>query len=124
MERYDRVRDSNGTLNRLWQADFCQLAGKPSDCKYEADGGPTFKDCFDLLTAHSVRPALDQRNLLRWLFFNLYVGNNDTHAKNIAILNTPFTRENHPHASGTPCACARRGREVFTDDCTRNGEPG
>jgi serine/threonine-protein kinase HipA len=30
-----------------------------------------------------------QRQLLRWLFFNLYVGNNDSHAKNLSILATP-----------------------------------
>jgi serine/threonine-protein kinase HipA len=89
VERYDRVREADGSLRRLWQADFCQLAGKPSAIKYEADGGPTFKDCFDLLSAHTVRPAIDQRSLLRWLFFNLYVGNNDSHAKNLSILRTP-----------------------------------
>ena len=31
----------------------------------------------------------DQRHLLRWLFFNLFVGNNDSHAKNLALLATP-----------------------------------
>lgn len=85
----DRERNADGTLRRLWQADFCQLAGKPSDVKYEADGGPSFKECFELLSAHTVRPAIDQRNLLRWLFFNLYVGNNDSHAKNLSIISTP-----------------------------------
>lgn len=86
VQRFDRLQNADGTLRRLWQADFCQLAGKPSDVKYEADGGPSFKECFDLLSAHTVRPAIDQRNLLRWLFFNLYVGNNDSHAKNLSIL--------------------------------------
>jgi serine/threonine-protein kinase HipA len=65
------------------------LSGKASDVKYEADGGPTFAQCFALLRTHSVLPAIDQRNLLRWLFFNLYVGNNDSHAKNLSILATP-----------------------------------
>src|SRR5205085_7580194 len=49
IERYDRVLRPDGSLDRLWQADFCQLLGKPSDIKYEHDGGPTFKDCYDLL---------------------------------------------------------------------------
>lgn len=88
IERYDRVATTDGTLKRLWQADFCQLAGKPSTIKYEADGGPSFKECFDLLKENTVRPAIDQRNLLRWLFFNLYVGNHDSHAKNLSILST------------------------------------
>ena len=89
VERFDRVQNPDRTLRRLWQADFCQLAGKPSAVKYEADGGPTFKDCFDLLSAHTVRPVIDQRSLLRWLFFNLYVGNHDSHAKNLSIIRTP-----------------------------------
>jgi serine/threonine-protein kinase HipA len=88
IERYDRVRRPDGLLDRLWQADFCQLLGKPSDIKYEHDGGPTFKDCYGLLD-DSVQPAVDRRNLLRWLFFNLYVGNHDSHAKNLSMLATP-----------------------------------
>lgn len=36
-----------------------------------------------------MRPALDRRHLLRWLFFNLCVGNNDSHAKNLSILASP-----------------------------------
>ncbi|MFT5590342.1 MAG: serine/threonine-protein kinase HipA [Bradyrhizobium sp.] len=89
VERYDRFRDEAGILRRRWQADFCQLSGNASDVKYEADGGPTFAQCFALLRTHSVLPAIDQRNVLRWLFFNLYVGNNDSHAKNLSILATP-----------------------------------
>jgi serine/threonine-protein kinase HipA len=85
VERYDRVRRDDGTLARLWQADLCQYAGKPSDVKYEADGGPSFRDCFEILKASS-RPGVDQRNALRWLFFNLYVGNNDSHAKNLSMI--------------------------------------
>ncbi|HJV76204.1 MAG TPA: type II toxin-antitoxin system HipA family toxin [Noviherbaspirillum sp.] len=87
VERYDRLRRPDGTLARLWQADFCQIAGKPSDVKYEADGGPSFKDCFEILGASS-QPGVDRRNLLRWLFFNLYIGNNDSHAKNLSLLAT------------------------------------
>ncbi|MDB5824941.1 MAG: type toxin-antitoxin system HipA family toxin [Herminiimonas sp.] len=85
VERYDRVVRADGGLDRLWQADFCQLLGKPSDTKYEHDGGPSFKDCYDLL-GDSVQPAADRRHLLRWLFFNLYVGNHDSHANNLAML--------------------------------------
>ena len=89
IERYDRVAQADGSLRRLWQADLCQLAGIESGQKYEADGGPGFKQCFDLVAKHSARPAQDQRNLLRWLFFNLYTGNNDSHAKNLAMYAAP-----------------------------------
>lgn len=88
VERYDRMRQPDGSVRRLWQADFCQVLGVLSGLKYEHEGGPGFKDCYDLL-AMSARPAVDRRQLLRWLFFNLCVGNNDSHAKNLAILATP-----------------------------------
>lgn len=87
VQRFDRVAGPGGRLRRLWQADFCQMLGKPSDVKYEHDGGPSFRDCYALL-AISAQPAVDRRALLRWLFFNLYVGNNDSHAKNLALLAT------------------------------------
>jgi len=93
VKRYDRIQQADGTLRRLWQADFCQLLGKPSEVKYEIDGGPTFKECFNLLRIYSAQPAIDQRNLLRWLFFNLYVGNNDSHAKNLSILSAAESRQ-------------------------------
>ncbi|WP_066407625.1 type II toxin-antitoxin system HipA family toxin [Bordetella ansorpii] len=89
VERNDRTLRADGTLERHWQADFCQMLGMPSDVKYEADGGPSFADCFALVKRESVRPGVDQRLLLRWLFFNLYVGNNDSHAKNLSMLATP-----------------------------------
>ncbi len=87
--RYDRVLEADGSLRRLWQSDFCQLSGLPSERKYEADGGPSFAQCFALLGQFSMQPAVDQRHLLRWLFFNLLVGNNDSHAKNLAMLACP-----------------------------------
>jgi serine/threonine-protein kinase HipA len=88
VERYDRLRQPDGSLLRLWQADFCQLLGKQSDVKYEHDGGPTFKECYDLLKI-SARPAVDRLQLLRWLFFNLCAGNDDSHAKNLSMIATP-----------------------------------
>jgi serine/threonine-protein kinase HipA len=88
VERYDRVRQPDGSLRRLWQADFCQLLGVQSGLKYEHEGGPGFEQCYELLGL-STKPALDRRYLLRWLFFNLCVGNNDSHAKNLSILATP-----------------------------------
>ena len=84
--RFDRQKDRYGRWVRLAQADFCQLTAKPSGIKYEADGGPGFVECFHLLAKHSSMPAVDQKNLLKWLFFNLYTGNNDGHAKNLAML--------------------------------------
>jgi serine/threonine-protein kinase HipA len=56
--------------------------------KYENDGGPSFKDCYDLVKNRSAVPLADCHNMVQWLFFNLMVGNNDSHAKNLSMLNT------------------------------------
>jgi serine/threonine-protein kinase HipA len=88
VKRYDRAADQRGTLIRLHQLDLCQLDGKPSDIKYESDGGPTLARCRELLQQNAV-PAIDLKRLLEWVFFNLYVGNYDSHAKNLSILQTP-----------------------------------
>ncbi|EJO33327.1 type II toxin-antitoxin system HipA family toxin [Achromobacter marplatensis] len=87
IRRYDRLPDGQGGLLRLHQLDLCQLAGKPSDVKYEADGGPTLADCCKLLKAMSVG-ATDLKRFLQWVIFNLCVGNNDSHAKNLSVLQT------------------------------------
>ncbi|MBI1891402.1 MAG: type II toxin-antitoxin system HipA family toxin [Burkholderiales bacterium] len=87
VERYDRTVNKQGELIRLHQLDLCQLAGKSSEIKYESDGGPTLAQCRELLQQNNV-PARDLKRLLEWIFFNLYVGNNDSHAKNLAVLYT------------------------------------
>lgn len=87
IKRYDRLPDGNGGLTRLHQLDLCQLAGKPSDVKYETDGGPSLADCRTLLKDMSVGAA-DLKRFLQWVIFNLCVGNNDSHAKNLSVLRT------------------------------------
>ncbi|WP_346799316.1 type II toxin-antitoxin system HipA family toxin [Halomonas sp. Bachu 37] len=87
VRRYDRIPDAQGKLRRLHQLDFCQLAGTPSLIKYENDGGPGLVRCRELLQQVGT-PAKDLQRLIGWLFFNLLIGNNDSHAKNLAILYT------------------------------------
>lgn len=88
VERFDRTKGEDGKLTRLYQADLCQLLDKPSGVKYENDGGPSFKDCYELVKARSAVPLADCHHLVQWLFFNLMVGNNDSHAKNLSMLDT------------------------------------
>lgn len=85
IQRYDRLPDGLGGLRRLHQLDLCQLAGKPSNVKYESDGGPTLLDCRKLLAAAGVGGP-DVKRFLQWILFNLMVGNNDSHAKNLSVL--------------------------------------
>ena len=86
VERYDRIRGEDGILRRLHQEDFCQALGYTSDRKYAADGGPIFRDCFDLLRNAASRPAVEVLKLFDAAIFNLIIGNADAHAKNYSLL--------------------------------------
>ena len=85
VERYDRVFLNPNTIKRIHQEDFCQAAGIVSTNKYQTDGGPTLKKCFDLLH-NTTSPAVSRKQLLDLIIFNYLVGNADAHAKNFAFL--------------------------------------
>jgi serine/threonine-protein kinase HipA len=85
VERFDRRR-SQGRIDRLHQEDFCQALGVEANLKYEESGGPSLADIWRLLRNHSAAPAVDGRQLLRWVGFNFLIGNADAHGKNIALL--------------------------------------
>ena len=87
VKRYDRIATTNGLI-RINQFDVCQLLKMTSEVKYEVDGGPSFMQCYEQVRSLSSNPILDCEKLLNWLFFNLLIGNNDSHAKNISILET------------------------------------
>jgi serine/threonine-protein kinase HipA len=86
VERFDRLVADDGSVTRLHAEDFCQATGRPPERKYEAEGGPTFRDCFAVIKDHSVRPALDQDALVKLAVFNALAHNSDAHAKNISML--------------------------------------
>ncbi|OOZ38131.1 protein HipA [Solemya pervernicosa gill symbiont] len=88
VNRYDREVNAAGNLFRIHQEDFCQALGVPPDTKYEAEGGPSLAQCFDLVRDQSIQPAADIASLLDWVIFNVLVGNADAHAKNISLLLT------------------------------------
>lgn len=85
VDRYDRVQGPQG-VRRLHQEDFCQASGITSALKYQTEGGPGFKACFDLLRGVSTVPANDIGKMLRAVVFNVILGNADAHAKNFSIL--------------------------------------
>jgi serine/threonine-protein kinase HipA len=88
-ERYDRLRDGDGNIQRLHQEDFCQALGIPSEIKYQSEGGPSLADCFTLIRDASSAPAPDLIALLDAVIFNLLIGNHDAHAKNFSLLYRP-----------------------------------
>ena len=85
VERFDRVKKAK-KVSRIHQQDFCQAQGVTSLKKYEVDGGPSFKANYHLLKNHSLNPIPDLNQLIKWLFFNLMIGNNDSHSKNLALV--------------------------------------
>jgi serine/threonine-protein kinase HipA len=89
VRRFDRMTRHDGTLARLVQYDLCQLAGTVSDRKYEKEGGPDLHKCAELIRRYSTQAALDLRHFIDWIAFNLYVGNNDSHAKNLSLHAVP-----------------------------------
>jgi len=86
VKRYDRIEDGSGALKRLHQEDMCQALGLPSVRKYEAEGGPSFKECFELINNVCTEPIVEREKLLKWLIFNLLTGNSDAHGKNLSLL--------------------------------------
>lgn len=86
VSRYDRISDGSGVLRRLHQEDMCQAMGLPSVMKYEEEGGPSFKACFELINKVCTEPVVEREKLLGWLIFNLLTGNSDAHGKNLALL--------------------------------------
>ncbi|MDM0075252.1 type II toxin-antitoxin system HipA family toxin [Variovorax sp. J2P1-59] len=91
VKRFDRIERADGTLGRLLQYDLCQLAGTVSEKKYEVEGGPGAGRCAELIRQYSTQPAVDLKNFVAWIFFNLYSGNNDSHAKNLSLYRVPGT---------------------------------
>lgn len=86
IERFDRVKVREGQLIRLHQEDFCQALSVLPEHKYEAEGGPTLVQCFEVLRRYSKQPSIDMRLLIQWVIYNFLIGNADGHAKNIALL--------------------------------------
>jgi serine/threonine-protein kinase HipA len=89
IERSDRVSkatDGKSVLDRIHQEDFCQALGIVSEMKYQAEGGPSIKDCFNLVRKVSSVPVVDLGHLLDAVIFNFLIGNHDAHGKNFSLL--------------------------------------
>jgi serine/threonine-protein kinase HipA len=93
VERYDRkdgMRMMSGAAwphtERLHQEDFCQSLGIPPELKYQNEGGPSLKQCFELVRDASDAPVIDLQHLLDAVIFNFLIGNHDAHGKNFSLL--------------------------------------
>lgn len=89
VKRYDRIADTQGTIRRVHQEDFCQLLGLFPVEKYERTGlgqrgGASLVQMFGAL-ARYVSPA-ERLTLLDTVMFNILICNSDSHAKNYSVL--------------------------------------
>ena len=84
--RFDRHADEAGKLTRIHQEDFCQALGIPPELKYQTEGGPSLKRCFDLVRTVSTNPGADVLALFDAVIFNFLIGNNDAHGKNFSFI--------------------------------------
>jgi serine/threonine-protein kinase HipA len=91
VERFDRLRASDGRLLRIPQEDFCQALAVPPTRKYNNDGGPGIRECLGLLAgsdyAEEDRLAFLKAQIVFWL-----IGATDGHAKNFSLFLTPGGR--------------------------------
>ncbi|MFN5852071.1 MAG: type II toxin-antitoxin system HipA family toxin, partial [Pirellulaceae bacterium] len=85
IQRYDRVLQ-DGVYGRIHQEDFCQALGISPSSKYEKEGGPSLKQCAELIRRRAAFPLLDLNKLLQWAIFNWLTGNADAHGKNLSFL--------------------------------------
>lgn len=86
VERYDRHLLPDGRLGRIHQEDFCQALGVPPELKYQQEGGPNLKSCFELVRSVSTVPGPDLLRLFDAVVFNVLIGNGDAHGKNFSFL--------------------------------------
>lgn len=89
VSRYDRQIE-DGRVTRVHQEDVCQALGIDpvinQRAKYEAHGGPGFREVARLLDeyADDVESELDR--LIRVVTFTVLIGNADAHGKNLSLL--------------------------------------
>lgn len=89
VERYDRginIHNDKERIECFHQFDFCQAQNFLSNEKYEEDGGPGLKDNYHCLNKYSSKIIHDSKRFINWICFNLLIGNNDCHSKNISFL--------------------------------------
>lgn len=89
VERFDRARSADGTVERLHQEDACQALGVLPRNKYEVrhgGGGPELSQIADVLDRHSPDPLVEMDRLAAVAAFTAIIGNADAHGKNLAFL--------------------------------------
>jgi serine/threonine-protein kinase HipA len=82
IERFDRFKDGHGNTQRRHAIDACQLLNKSRNFKNSSANLQTLADCINKCRNR----ASARLRLYRWLMFNVLIGNDDNHLKNISFL--------------------------------------
>ena len=82
IERFDRFTDAHGMTQRQHVIDACQLLNKSRNFKNMSASLTMLAACIDQCRNR----ASARLQLYRWLMFNVLIGNDDNHLKNISFL--------------------------------------
>jgi len=93
IERFDRKQMAGGLAQRTHIIDACQLLNKSRVFKHTAATLDALNEVADRCTDH----AFTRLRLFRWLAFNVLVGNDDCHLKNLSFHVTPESVTLAPH---------------------------
>lgn len=85
IERFDRIQEEDNVV-RIHQEDFCQALGLPPEFKYQSEGGPDLLSCINAIRKWSTKPGKDVIAFIDWVIFNVFIGNCDSHAKNVSFI--------------------------------------
>jgi serine/threonine-protein kinase HipA len=84
IERFDRIRKQERDWQRQHVIDACQLLGLDRQFKYQQGSMENLARLAEACRSQS----LARTRLFEWLVFNILVGNNDAHLKNLSFLVT------------------------------------
>lgn len=99
VKRFDRQWAGDKQINRLHLIDGCQMLDLPPSCKYERPfgkggdaavirSGANLPALFSACRMCRI-PAAATRDILKWVLFQLLIGNSDAHAKNVSFFVGP-----------------------------------
>ena len=91
--RFDRQADDTGRTQRRHIIDACQLLNKPRGFKNKSATLQTLSECVEKCRNR----ASARLRLYRWVLFNVLIGNDDNHLKNISFMVSAEGIDLSPH---------------------------
>ncbi len=86
VERYDRMRQQDGSVRRVHQEDMCQALKFPPGKKYQSEKGPGLYDIVTKVLASSANSEVDRAIFVQAASLNYILVGTDAHAKNFSVI--------------------------------------